>query len=108
MKSREGFVSNSSSCSFTVLWKDKLTNDITSSIKRLLDVYDEDDLINDVDITNIIDHTNLIDGKYTSNFFTSMYNDYKDVPRSMRLLVSSLTLNESSGFELIYIFKESE
>jgi len=82
MKIRMGFVSNSSSASFTIIWKnyayDVGESCIKESIVDLFDLsdYDQFDLSKE-DIEDLIEITQIRpDGSLSTEFYTSMFNDF--------------------------------
>jgi hypothetical protein len=109
MKTRTGFVSNSSSASFVVVWEyacfeenDSTTN-ILSTLLALEHLYDaESDTVKfDESYHQAQQWFEAISQntkrspchKFESRFFTSMFNDYSDFERGASLLCMALISN---------------
>jgi len=103
MKTRNSFVSNSSSASFICYWRYLNENDmeVKDLLKKLFDTYgglDSEGMIEE--IFNHTHNTN-VPGTFKTDMFTSMYNDLTDIPVSMAYLITGLKVNSDEGFELI-------
>jgi len=119
MKIRTGFVSNSSSASFTLEWKLRRNDDFEGAddllkfaLKIMFECYGEDSngiphTLNtelDKDIVEIYKLTKVIDIKekiFRTHVRTSMFNDINDFGNGIKSLIMALTLNSEGVFEII-------
>jgi hypothetical protein len=106
MKIRTGFVSNSSSASFTLIWRvnrwdderEELTSD--KAVENLLN-WDSEKFVEIVK-----KHTKKADGKNTfiSNFWTCMLNTESDIGADAMSLYFTLAMRQKDGnlYEIIH------
>jgi len=111
MKSRIGFVSNSSSASFVIHWRVRSYGydiSVPDAIGRIFDVdyeegikgetWAEDKYIDPMTNLNRFTHKNS-DGSFTTIFGTTMFNDYEDFGKDAMFLCTALV--GSDRFEII-------
>lgn len=106
MKTRNSFVSNSSSASFICYWR-CLEPDIDSledAVEKLIESYDDETLRLCKSIVSKTQRTKQ-DGTYKTKYWISMYNDIRDVPEEMKNLITAILLE--IGFELIDVAEEA-
>ena len=115
MKTRNGFVSNSSSASFVVHWRHRDFGkeiEFREIVQRLRGWAgwdsDKQKEIEDTDFMDtIVDKTNRNeDGTYTTEFFTGMMNSASDFGTTAQLFVMSLLCEDE--FEMIDYKVDSE
>ncbi|MCK9458504.1 MAG: hypothetical protein M0R80_02525 [Proteobacteria bacterium] len=89
MKIRTGFVSNSSSASFTIIWqilsdKEYLPDE---AVKSLFEWDGRDEMVKEIQ-----KNTKLLDAKNTfeTEFYTIMFNDFRDFGEDAAALLFSL------------------
>ena len=108
MKTRNGFVSNSSSASFILVWGPKVTNPnntIVNTICGALNCIDwaynpKDDSV-DKELRDVIDyiveHTEIkqigVDTQYETTAFTTMMNSFADFPYEISKFALALLAN---------------
>jgi hypothetical protein len=122
MKIRAGFVSNSSSASFIIRWREIEECDsgsIEEAISNLYDLeYKEDDFVNSITKEKIedkdlmypayrvakwaLENTKKIDDYYQTEGFTWMMNSYADFPSEMSAFFFALSV--SHGIEIVTKF----
>lgn len=116
MKTRNGFVSNSSAASFMVIWKSRKEDisNVKEALSRLFDLWisndgdlaerDWNDLCNAdmkymnkdllADAIEIMEHTTEKNGKFETRFYTSMFNDINDFGEAAKSLVTALLIKD--------------
>lgn len=104
MKSRQRFVSNSSSSSFICYWRSLKGNDLKLALYELFELYPEDHLCKKAD--DIIKHTDVTnsEGTFKTSYFIPMYNSNFDIPEELAYLVAAINLE--AGYELIDLISE--
>lgn len=129
MKTRNGFVSNSSSSSFIIQWKYK--NEEKDVMRALLDLF-EISFVYKGEVTEckeveeefnwkyfehlkplfeeIVEHTKIKDDIFETEFFTMMRNDVMDYGKAAMAFVMALTINnveKGKGlFEIVHMRTE--
>lgn len=99
MKVRKGFVSNSSSASFTIRWK--WTGEPKSLKEILKSIFEFDHRTHDDALINEIEkHTAEINGEYATYLWTTMLNCYGDLGEVAEAFFFYLSMNRpGNAFE---------
>lgn len=119
MKKRNGFVSNSSSANFVVVWKsnEDFGDDLVLAIGCLFDFsgnkswetdpgqFDDNELLKDARL--ILSRTRKIGKVYETIFFATMYNNINDFDPAAKSLLMALAI-EAGPFELLYTRVEND
>lgn len=120
MKIKIGFVTNSSSCSFIITIitkKDKSIKEFKSSFNKFLDMYEKSYYGRNKPTSNLqFWNPNIIEKKSNNVFeisdWTTMYNDYEDIPHYIRHLLLMTYIDPSLLEEILDLeslkFKKDE
>jgi hypothetical protein len=113
MKTRMGFVSNSSSASFICIWEyfdhgGSGLDSVEDALRIIFDDYGDVDM--GVKMESIVGHTNICSssGCYETKYWTSMYNDVNDIPEELSSLVMGLHLLPGSKGRIINVSVDEE
>jgi hypothetical protein len=107
MKTRLGFVSNSSSASFTLVWKINAFDfdediSVEDAVKGLLQW--------DSNLDDVIKATQKGEAKntYVSRFWTCMLNTASDIGNDAMSLYFTLAMKTTSGYEIVHFSLEED
>lgn len=103
MKIRNGFVSNSSSASFIITWKPKVSTD--NDLKRMFSRLTEGDYLREEkgkDVYSFVEENTTIEsGAFCTRDFTSMMNSMEDFDPRIFVLLAYLATNSQFEYSVL-------
>jgi hypothetical protein len=113
MKTRNGFVSNSSSSSFIIQWqcnvKDIANGDAKAAIERLMECSSEDCITEIVENTQVLNEDRNI---FETTFFTPMRNCAEDYGKAASVFYLTLDLEKRNtgiaNYDILFVKEDGD